>query len=237
MHFTYLFGTYALTARIMAVTFPRLTIVDAAWTTTDGPINLIWVENTNMLAASTDPVAASWYTAKFMLTPIARYPFATDPDLPGSTYKNTLENWTTFLADSAGFPCTKDSAEISVYDRGVLTSLEDKNTAPRTGHFQLFQNYPNPFNPVTTIRYTLPKSEFVTLKIYDILGREVAVLVNERQTAGSYSIRFDANQLSSGLYFYKITAGDPSTGSPKEHHRHKQAWQGFSKTRKMVVMK
>jgi hypothetical protein len=60
-------------------------------------------------------------------------------------------------------------------------------------------------------------------------------LVNEQQTAGSYSVRFDAGQFSSGLYFYKITAGDPSTGSPKEQGQ--EQGQGFSKVRKMVVMK
>ena len=120
MHYTYLFGTYALVARVMAVTYPRLSIVDAAWTTTYGPNNLYWVENTKMLAASTDPVAASWYTAKFILTPIARYPSQTDPDLPGSSYNTKLGNWTTFLADSAGFACTNDSSEMSVYDRAVL---------------------------------------------------------------------------------------------------------------------
>ncbi len=124
MHYTYFFGVYALVARVMAVTFPQLTIVDAAWTTTDGPINPDWVENTEMLSASTDPVAASWYTAKFILTPIARYPDDTDPDLPGSDYNNYLGNWATFLSESAGFPCTKDSSEISVYDRGVLSSDE-----------------------------------------------------------------------------------------------------------------
>jgi len=122
MHTTYFFGTYALVARVMAVTFPRLTIVDAAWTTTYGPNNLTWVERTDMLAASTDPVAASWYTAKFILTPIARYPNQTDPDLPGGTYGNILPRWAAFLADSGGFACTKDSSEISVYDRAILGS-------------------------------------------------------------------------------------------------------------------
>ena len=120
MHNTYFFGTYALVARVMAATFPKLSIVDAAWTTTYGPNNLDWVENTKMLLASTDPVAASWYTAKFMLTPIARYPGETDPDLPGSDYKIIFGNWIAFLADSAGLACTKDSSEISVYDRAVL---------------------------------------------------------------------------------------------------------------------
>ncbi len=121
MHTTYFFGTYALVARVMAATLPRLTIVDAAWTTTYGPSNLYWIQETKMLAASTDPVAASWYTAKFILTPIARYPNQTNPDLVGGTYRNILSRWTTFLADSAGLACTKDSSEISVYDRVILT--------------------------------------------------------------------------------------------------------------------
>lgn len=121
MHNNYFFGTYALVARVMAVTFPKLSIVDAAWTTTYGPNNLTWVQNTKMLVASTDPVAVSWYSAKFILTPIARYPNQTNPDYPGGVYNVKLTNWTTFLHDSAGFACTKDSSEISVYDRRVLS--------------------------------------------------------------------------------------------------------------------
>jgi len=121
MHNNYFFSAYALVARVMAVTFPKLSIVDAAWTTTYGPNNLTWVQNTKMLAASTDPVAVSWYTAKFILTPIARYPAQTNPDNPGGSYNVKLTNWTTFLHDSAGLACTKDSSEISVYDRGILS--------------------------------------------------------------------------------------------------------------------
>jgi hypothetical protein len=137
MHNTYFFGTYALVARVMAVTFPRLSIVDAAWTTTYGPNNLTWVENTNMLAASTDPVAVSWYTAKFILTPIARYPSQTDPDLPGSSYYTKLANWTTYLADSVGFACTSDSSEISVYDRSVLSTEYIRGDANGDGEINI----------------------------------------------------------------------------------------------------
>ncbi|NIT60095.1 MAG: DUF362 domain-containing protein, partial [Aliifodinibius sp.] len=111
MHTNYLFAPYALVARVMAVTYPKLSIIDAAWTTTDGPVNLSWVQNTQMLLASTDPVASSWYAAKYILTPIARFPNATDPDRIGSTYNRCLNNWKTFLSDSAGFPCTMDSLE------------------------------------------------------------------------------------------------------------------------------
>ena len=73
--------------------------------------------------------------------------------------------------------------------------------------FQLHENYPNPFNPSTTIRYELPKASIVRLSVYDILGREVSVLVNERKNAGAYQVKFDAAGLASGLYLYRLTAG------------------------------
>lgn len=74
--------------------------------------------------------------------------------------------------------------------------------------FNLSQNYPNPFNPSTTIKYTLSESQFVSLKVYDVLGKEVATLVNEEVIAGSYNVSFNANGLSSGIYFYSLIAGN-----------------------------
>jgi len=71
----------------------------------------------------------------------------------------------------------------------------------------LYQNYPNPFNPSTKIKYSIPHSSFVTLKIYDILGKEVATLVNEEKSVGNYEINFNAKNLSSGVYFYRMQAG------------------------------
>ncbi len=78
--------------------------------------------------------------------------------------------------------------------------------------FELLQNYPNPFNPSTTINYQIPNSSYVTLKVYNILGKEVASLVNKEQQAGRYSVQLSLyrNQLSSGVYFYKLTAGSLS---------------------------
>jgi hypothetical protein len=95
--------------------------------------------------------------------------------------------------------------------------------------FLLEQNYPNPFNPITKIEYRIPNSEFVSLKVYDILGNEIATLVNEEKSAGEYEVEFSAKggsasggnayDLPSGIYFYQLKAG------------------GFIETKKMILMK
>jgi hypothetical protein len=74
--------------------------------------------------------------------------------------------------------------------------------------FTLSQNYPNPFNPSTTIKYELPKSSDVRLSVFDILGREVSVLVNERRDAGVHEVKFDGSNLASGVYLYRLTSRD-----------------------------
>jgi hypothetical protein len=75
--------------------------------------------------------------------------------------------------------------------------------------YNLSQNYPNPFNPSTKIDFSIPKSEFVTLKVFDISGREVASLVNQRLLTGKYTVTFDnTNGLSSGVYFFRLVAGN-----------------------------
>ena len=100
--------------------------------------------------------------------------------------------------------------------------------------FSLEQNYPNPFNPSTTIRYQIPERSFVTLVIYDILGNEIARLVNEEKPAGIYNVEFTINnlQLSSGVYFYQLKASDPSTSS-----HNGQAGQVYIETNKMLLIK
>ncbi len=99
----------------------------------------------------------------------------------------------------------------------VDQSFSPLNLTPK--QYRLNQNYPNPFNPSTKISYRLPKSSFVTLKVYDIIGREVSMLVNETQNAGTYEVSFDASHLASGVYFYRLEVGS------------------FVQTKKLVVVK
>jgi len=103
--------------------------------------------------------------------------------------------------------------------------------------YELNQNYPNPFNPTTIIKYQIPEPSFVTIKIYDVLGNEIATLVNEEKPVGFYEIEFSAKggsasggnalNLTSGIYFFRLDAGDPSAGSA----------QNFVETKKMVLLK
>jgi hypothetical protein len=100
----------------------------------------------------------------------------------------------------------------------MVTSVEsDGREGP--AEFSLEQNYPNPFNPSTRIAFSVQGSGFTSLKVFDLLGREVATLVNENLTAGSYRVKFDASGLASGVFFYRLVAG------------------GQALTRKMVVAK
>jgi len=96
-----------------------------------------------------------------------------------------------------------DSGIVIKYTSGI-TSIDDKYLYQIPSKFKLYQNYPNPFNPSTTIQYQIPKASFVTLKIYDLLGREIISLVNKEQPAGRYVVNFNASGLSSGIYFYRL---------------------------------
>ncbi|HAY34191.1 MAG TPA: hypothetical protein DCY06_08635 [Bacteroidetes bacterium] len=100
------------------------------------------------------------------------------------------------IISNDGGPAEEDNFGITNNDSNIPTE------------YSLNQNYPNPFNPNTNIRYDLPNDNFVSIKIYDITGREIKSLVNEFKPAGRYIIAFNASNLSSGIYYYKIKAGD-----------------------------
>ncbi|MBS1493217.1 MAG: T9SS type A sorting domain-containing protein [Bacteroidetes bacterium] len=123
------------------------------------------------------------------------------------------------VSDSIVFAAGTNSTIIKTINGGTaLTSINNfTNIIP--SEFYLHQNYPNPFNPITIIKFDIPKTSFVKIKIYDVLGKQIATLLNEIKQAGSYSIDFNASQLSSGIFFYRLET------------------EGFTETKKMVVQK
>jgi glucuronoarabinoxylan endo-1,4-beta-xylanase len=90
----------------------------------------------------------------------------------------------------------------------VLAKSGEEQITEKPTTFLLEQNFPNPFNPSTTIRFQMPNDGHVSLKVFDLLGREVATLVNETRTAGVYDEVFNASSLASGIYVYRLQAGD-----------------------------
>ena len=114
-----------------------------------------------------------------------------------------------------------------------ITAIEE-NPQSFIKDYQLHQNFPNPFNPSTTIEFALPKSAFVTLKIYNLLGEEVATLVAEKLAAGRHKINWNATGLASGVYLYRLEASDPSTSSTNKSG---QAGQVFVQYKKLILMR
>jgi Secretion system C-terminal sorting domain len=113
-------------------------------------------------------------------------------------------------------------SDIEVIEGTLPTAVRYKPQTPAS--FALGQNYPNPFNPTTVISYQLSATSNVTLKVYGILGREVATVVNERQDAGSYNVTFDGSRLASGVYFYRLKAKSDKG-------------RGFVSTKKVMLVK
>ena len=123
------------------------------------------------------------------------------------------------VKDSFLFAGTEQGRVFRRYVSGITEPTSVKHEKEQPTEFKLSQNYPNPFNPTSKIEYSIPQTAFVTLKVYDILGKEIATLVNEEKLAGNYEVNFNGNRLSSGIYFYKIQAG------------------GYSSMKKMVLLK
>jgi len=147
------------------------------------------------------------------------------PNLPYGSYE--------LVSDKIGFDNAVSNDFIISTDQDtvqnivlILVPTSVDNIVETVTEFNLAQNYPNPFNPATVIRYNIPVAalssvevQHVTLKVYDILGKEVATLINKEQAPGTYEVKFDASQLSSGIYFYQLTSGE------------------FKETKKMLMLK
>jgi len=111
-----------------------------------------------------------------------------------------------FIGNSTNATQQQQTGFWYVYQQSTLTDVEDEETIPTV--FKLEQNYPNPFNPSTKIKYAVPERSNVLIKIYDILGSEVVTLVNEEMDAGWYQKSFDAYSYSSGVYLFRMEAGN-----------------------------
>lgn len=152
---------------------------------------------------------------------------------------DSLQNYPVFVATSSNIRALSSSDTVYVrvqsdngfwsqwsQSSGVLTVIQGDNTKV-PGEFRLYQAYPNPFNPSTTIAYELPEKSHVLLTVYDVLGREVRTLVDQNEPAGSYRLIFDASNIPSGVYFYRLVVsgvGPTSAG-------------GFADAKKFMVLK
>lgn len=164
-------------------------------------------------------------------------------DLGDGTYEATLTASIAVGSDTISAKVISGSDTVRIFWKAIVTYVNPVSVneiQSLANNFYLYQNSPNPFNPSTKIKYTIPnvvesetkQSNFVTLKVYDVLGNEIATLVNEEKPAGTFEVEFDASGLSSGLYFYQLRVGDPETSS-----QNGQARQGFVETKKMVYLR
>jgi hypothetical protein len=198
---------------------------------------------TNSINVSASPVLILSYWYKHTIDTLDNAYVEVSPD-NGTTwqsakfYNKTVSTWTKEVIDITDLAGGSASMKLrfSLVSNGTIVAdgiyidnikLTSYNSTPTgitvnneiPGQFSLSQNYPNPFNPVTVINYSIPAGNNVTLKVYNIIGKEVMTLVNERQNAGNYSVTFDGGSLSSGMYYYKMESGN------------------FMDTKKMILIK
>jgi hypothetical protein len=145
------------------------------------------------------------------------------PDADQATYPNDYSSITGFLFETVQWPDTFSATfwidDFRLGDKVVVSSVTDRSGSTGPDAVTLGRNYPNPFNPVTRISYSLPRESRARLTVLDQAGRTVEVLADARQSAGLHEIQFDASELASGTYFYRLEAG------------------GSSQTRRMVLIR
>ena len=169
---------------------------------------------------STDSMAkANWITKGFLTTIPSLLPRIKIADWFNANNDKGTKDYS-FETSQNSLDAWKQVVASPLYQGSLLTGIRKENNVIPV-HYELFQNYPNPFNPATSISYQLSKYSHVTLKVYDLLGKEIVALVNENQQAGSYSIQFSASRyhLASGVYFCRMQA------------------DGFVETRKLLLLK
>ncbi|MBK7500048.1 MAG: T9SS type A sorting domain-containing protein [Ignavibacteriales bacterium] len=182
--------------------FYRTTNGGSTWSSQDIPeaylTGLYFFDNEN-------GYVTDFWTGKIRKTTDGGFTWTTQYSNPGN-YLNDIY----FINNNNGWAVGDNGTILHTKNGGVTFIEDEENNFTQPIEFLLQQNYPNPFNPSTSIQYAISSTQFVTLKVYDLLGREVATLVNEEKPSGTYNAQFTINdvQLSSGIYFYKLQAGD-----------------------------
>ncbi|MBN2104938.1 aryl-sulfate sulfotransferase [bacterium] len=142
---------------------------------------------------------------------------------------------TTDLEARIVFDCGGEADSDIYFDnislKEIIQSSAEKQE-PMPADFTSYQNYPNPFNGSTVIRFHLSQTQFVTLKIYDLLGKEIKRIISHRLSEGEHKVKFEAENLPSGIYLFQLKVGNPSSASVQQGSKQK-----FSKTRKMIIQK
>ena len=158
------------------------------------------------------------YISTWGIQSVVRYDinFANPPVVVASSLSNPADIYVNRMTDTLAVPNAGNST-VGLFLLDIPTGISQVSGIANS--FELHQNYPNPFNPSTNLEFGISDLGFVSLKIYDLLGKEVTTLVNEVLSPGTYKYTFDASDLSSGIYYYKMEA------------------EGFSETKRMTVLK
>jgi hypothetical protein len=205
LHYKYLWGEYALLARVMALTMPKLSVVDATYVSTvnnyDSDEGSNPVVKTGKLIVSTDPLAVDWYSARFVLTPVAANPERTNPDIlniytpPNECFGPILRRWAKVLIDTMGFSFTIDSSKISVYKTMNAANVKINKITQEPGTIVI---YPNPAN---NLIFFNTSRKIKNIVIYSSEGKMVLLKENIQ---GSLNI----SMLKQGIYFVNLLTHD-----------------------------
>ncbi len=222
-------GNYAMTVKTVNIGFnlPGIAYVENAYVFTERPSHFFAHLKSNIMPGDQAFILFALMQGDSAVAALDSCTFKIDSTINQFTYiefpiayLNNLLPDSLIVMIASGLLSGQVGTELTVDEIGFTYGFTDVSQVEEyPKDFYLFQNYPNPFNPSTTIKYSIPSSEFVTLKVFDLIGNEVATLVNEDKPAGNYEAKFNAVELSSGIYFYTLKAGN------------------FIETRKMILLK